>query len=385
LISVLLILSIFLAHLFVNRVVQYSQLNSVNCVARRFGQAPGLSLQAGAIARRLPFSLPAKGRGRTSGTLPVVMIAAPRAFLQRLIASYGSGFCLLLLSCYGGLKGPVFQMTTSALLPYFKNIGITGQRYQSMTTVASTPWAMKSLLGLMSDAVPLFGYHKRPYILMASAFGVIALITLAAVEMSEATAPVAALLLMFVSLQLATVDLLVEGTYAALMATMPETGSDVVTFVWALYMIGSFVGSTLAGPIADHFNARTIFWVCLPLCLQIIPMSSFLPEEKLPPDRRGVRMDKVREHPKVFLLAVAMTTGAMTLAAVALFEGSNAQSVVSVFISVLLCILACLWLPPMLARSNLYMFLASVRSVCAHLCVSFPFMWNVWHRAATNL
>jgi MFS family permease len=295
---------------------------------------------------------------------------AARAFLQRLITSYGSGFCLLLVSVYACLKGPVMQMTTSAMLPYFKNIGITGQRYQSMTVVASTPWAMKSLLGMLSDALPLFGYHKRPYILVTSFLGTAAIVVLASVQMSQATASIAALLLMCVSLQLATVDLLVEGTYAALMARMPETGSDVVSFVWALYMVGSFVGSTLAGPIADHFNARTIFWVCLPLCLQVIPMSSYLPEEKLPPGRRGVRVDKLREHPKVFLLAIAMTAGAIILAAVSLLDGSNTQSIVSVIVSVFLCVLASLWLPSTLARSNLYMFLASVRDTI--FCTTAP-------------
>lgn len=55
-----------------------------------------------------------------------------------------------------------------------------------------------------------------------------------------------------------------------------------------------------------------------------------------------------------------MTAGAMILAGVALFAGSVAQSMVSVALSLVLCILACIWLPPILARGNLYMFLASV-------------------------
>jgi H+/Cl- antiporter ClcA len=60
------------------------------------------------------------------------------------------------------------------------------------------------------------------------------------------------------------------------------------------------------------------------------------------------------------MLGFVMTLAAVLLAAVALFESSSVQSVVSVCLSVGLCILASLWLPPVLAKGNLYMFLASV-------------------------
>jgi hypothetical protein len=100
--------------------------------------------------------------------LATVMFQSPRTYLRRLLVNYGEHFCLLLCSVYGGLKGPVFQMITSAQLPYFKSIGITGQQYQSYGTVASTPWAMKAAIGITSDAVPLWGWHKRPYMLIGS-------------------------------------------------------------------------------------------------------------------------------------------------------------------------------------------------------------------------
>lgn len=254
-------------------------------------------------------------------------------------------------------------MMMSAQLPYFKSIGITGQKFQSFTIVSSTPWAMKAVIGIVSDSLPIMGWHKRPYIIGSSVLGVGALLVLAIVQMSEATAPAAAMLLMLVSLQLATVDLLTEGTYAGLMRGMPETGADVVTFVWGLYMVGSFVGSAVAGPISDHFNPKVIFFVCLPLALQVLPMSSFLPETRLPIGQRGFRRDKVEEAPQIFMLGVFMTAGALLLAGVSLYLSSELQSVVSIFVSVVLCILAWRWLPPVLAKSNLYMFLASAMYV----------------------
>lgn len=221
------------------------------------------------------------------------MFQASRSFLQRLVRNYGYRFCVYLTSVYFGLKGPVYQMIVSGQLPYFKSIGVSGELYQSYGTVASTPWAMKAAIGILSDAVPVLGWHKRPYMLIASVMGSASLVVLAAVQMQHSTAPLAAFLLMCVSLQLAVVDLLSEGTYAAQMATKPETGADVVSYVWGLYMLGTFLGSSVSGPVADHFNPRGIFWVCLPLALQVILSTFFLPEDRLPPGRRGFRTDKV--------------------------------------------------------------------------------------------
>lgn len=280
-------------------------------------------------------------------------------YTTRLTTSFGLTFCYFLASVYLGLKGPVYTMLQSAQLPFFKSIGVTGERFQSFGIVASTPWSLKAAIGLLSDSLPILGYHKRPYILISSLVGVAALLALSVIPFTNATAPIPAVLMSFVSLQLATADLLTEGTYAAKMRDVPDTGADVVTFVWGLYMVGVFFGSSLAGPLADVFNPRVIFVVCLPLALQVIPTSAYLPEMRLPPHDRGFRSAKLAEHPKIFSLGLMMTSGGLLLALVSLFLSSLVQSVVSVAVSIALCIFAWLWLPAVLRKANTYMFIAS--------------------------
>lgn len=138
-----------------------------------------------------------------------------RAFFGRLSDTFGWTFVALLISAYLGVKGSLMQLTTSAQLPYFKkNLGITGTEYQAYGTAAMTPWAMKALIGTISDAVPLFGYHKRNYILLAALGGSLAYVLLATLHIEPSGAALAAFLLFCAQLELATVDLLVEGTYA---------------------------------------------------------------------------------------------------------------------------------------------------------------------------
>ena len=53
----------------------------------------------------------------------------------------------------------------NAALPYFKDyMGLDSARYQAMLTASRTPWSIKPLIGIVSDVVPIRGYHKRWYV-----------------------------------------------------------------------------------------------------------------------------------------------------------------------------------------------------------------------------
>ncbi|KAI0566892.1 Biopterin transporter [Gracilaria domingensis] len=226
----------------------------------------------------------------------------------------------------------------------------------------------------MSDTVPLFGFHKRSYIVLVSIAGTAAFSILGAVQLTHVLAPIAAFLLLLGNMQLATVDLLCEGKYAEMMVSKPESGSDLVSYVWGLYNIGSFFGSLIAGPMADHFNPRFIWLVCVPFAVQVIfpVLAGWLPEERLPPEERHLRTDKIRKHPDLFKLSVAMTLGSIAVGVSALLGSGYVQSVASSTTSLVLCVLGLKWLPRMLGRANLYMFLSSL------LYVSLPGALDYW-------
>jgi len=143
-----------------------------------------------------------------------------------------------------------------------------------------------------------------------------------------------------------------------MMVLHPETGADLVSAVWGLNMGGSFMASAVVGVLADHFNARVIFWVCLPLAAQIIiPVAAgWLPEAPVPP---GIRHDKLAAHPALFRLCLVMAVGALGLAFVSLLATPAVQAMYSISASAVLCVAAHFALPTLLARANLYMFLTS--------------------------
>lgn len=219
---------------------------------------------------------------------------------------------------------------------------------------------MKAAIGLLSDVVPIFGFHKRSYITIVSIIGATALLLLWLVKLSASLAPVAALFLLFVNLQIACVDLLAEAKYAELMVKNPQTGSDIVSFVWGLVSVGSLIGSLISGPIADMGSPRLLYAIALPLAAQVaLPaLSGWFPETRNP--NASLRRDKLHAHPKLARLSLAMTLGAIMVGTAAALGSPVIQSSISVGAAVALAILGCFWLPPTLRKANLYLFLNNV-------------------------
>merc|ERR1712176_168859 len=92
----------------------------------------------------------------------------------------------MLVSAYFGIKGSLFTCLHLNMLPYFKLLGVNGDRYQSFRTLSITPWSLKPLIGTISDTTPLFGYHKRWYIAVACLGGVVSFVVLIFADVAPA-------------------------------------------------------------------------------------------------------------------------------------------------------------------------------------------------------
>lgn len=290
------------------------------------------------------------------------MISQSRAFFRRIITEFSWQFAVVIISIYALLKGAASQVVTSAGLPYFKALNVSGDMYQSFLIVGNVPWSMKAAMGTLSDVVPIFGYHKTSYIILVSILGTAAYAVLGFVQFSQHTAYIAAFFLFLTQFQMAFVDILTEAKYAQMMGENPASGTDLMSFAWGIKSAGMFIGSLIGGPMADHFNPRYIFLVCLPLAAQVLvpPAFGWFPDPHIPAGQRGIRRDKLREHPDLFKLAIAMTVCSIAVGIAALRASGKIQSAVSIIMAVTLCVLGYRWLPPTIRRANLYMFVTSM-------------------------
>jgi folate/biopterin transporter len=205
---------------------------------------------------------------------------------------------------------------------------------------------------------------------------------LGTVEVNASNAIVASVLFFFASLDMATADLLCEGKYAEKMMEKPETSSDLVSWVWGVYQLGVFTASCFIGPISDSYSPKLMYLICIPFALQfLIPLGlGYLPEEKVTKDKDASKTildiekarrncvsgllrlvpEKMRERPKLFVMAFLTALSALGLGCVHIFGSELMQLSYSVGVSVLLCLCSNWALPPVLSNCNIYMFLCQV-------------------------
>lgn len=153
-----------------------------------------------------------------------------RNFVVRLNEDFSREFVVFLLNVYFFLKGFTSHFIYLCQLPFYKKkLNVSGRQYQIFTQIAFTPYAVKPLIGAISDLKPLFGYHKRSYMLIFSCLGSIAMILMSIVQFSKDNAYIASILCFLVISEVAFVDLLCEGKYTEIMIKNGGTNSDVVT------------------------------------------------------------------------------------------------------------------------------------------------------------
>ena len=174
-----------------------------------------------------------------------------------------------------------------------------------------------------------------------------------------------AFLFFLIMTQVATVDLLTEGRYARMMVDKPHTGSTLVTWVWLSYFSGALAVSGFAGFMLSNYHVRFFLLIGVPFSVQVLfpLMLGFLREEVIPQLKdKWVHLDKAKMHKehKMYLLAVAMTVGALINAFAGILVQDEFWLLAISWGCGISMVLAAYWaLPLALANANTYMFLAN--------------------------
>lgn len=168
----------------------------------------------------------------------------------------------------GGLVGiPILFLFRS----YTGNDRLSASQMQVYKTAALTPWALKSLFGLITDTVYIGGHNKMPYMVASTAAAALACLILAcAWPLHPALASV---LLFFAFAAVAIADLLTEAKYSEKNRLYPERASDVTTFVWAGIFIAQLLSTLLTTAVLDNAAPHWVYLVpVLPLLGLLYPM-----------------------------------------------------------------------------------------------------------------
>lgn len=118
------------------------------------------------------------------------------------------------------------------------SLGVQVERAQVYGNAVRSPWALKPMVGVFSDSVLTFGYHKKYVMLVATVLG-----TLGAVVLSFGVS--VELIVVFgmflLSLQASVLDLLTEAKYSEVMKEHPSTSSSISVFANGAQRLGYVV------------------------------------------------------------------------------------------------------------------------------------------------
>ncbi|KAF7150146.1 hypothetical protein RHSIM_Rhsim02G0216300 [Rhododendron simsii] len=116
------------------------------------------------------------------------------------------------------------------------------QVYSGITTI---PWIVKPIWGILTDVVPILGYHRRPYFILAGAIGVISMLFLSLDE--DLHIFFALLALTAGSASVAIADVTIDACVAQKSGTHPSIASDMQSLCALSSSIGALVGYSFSG------------------------------------------------------------------------------------------------------------------------------------------
>jgi len=192
---------------------------------------------------------------------------------------YGYNLLWMLLFSQFLLKSFCGSFTGAASGFVFRSFKVSGPQLQIYGALSSLPWALKPVLGVLSDRFPILGFKKKYYLLLSSLAGIVGFCVMGVAPGLTLHAVVAAKTL--IATQLSSCDLLVEAKYAEKMREKPERGPDLMAFLHGGMTVAGLVASACVGIVIDHLGPRAAYAICIPLACCIVgpTLMNFLEEE----------------------------------------------------------------------------------------------------------
>ena len=138
-------------------------------------------------------------------------------------------------------------------------LGLTPADVSSLFGIVALPWIIKPVFGFISDGLPIFGYRRRPYLILSGILGTIAWVSLAKLVHTPMAA-VAAITLS--SLSVAISDVIVDSLIVerARAESQAEAGS-LQSLCWGTSAFGGLITAYLSGWLLQHLTTRNVFLI----------------------------------------------------------------------------------------------------------------------------
>ncbi|KXZ51762.1 hypothetical protein GPECTOR_11g206 [Gonium pectorale] len=147
-------------------------------------------------------------------------------------------------------------------------------------SASGIPWAVKPLIGMLSDTVPLWGYRRKSYLVASGLGGALSwlLLCLAARSRSGALGPI-----LLTSAASAVSDVVVDSMVVerARREKLADSGS-LQSLCWAAYAVGQVGSAYWSGSLVEQLGARAVFALTALMPLLVLLVGLRVREERGP-------------------------------------------------------------------------------------------------------
>ncbi|AFY35353.1 folate/biopterin family MFS transporter [Calothrix sp. PCC 7507] len=171
--------------------------------------------------------------------------------------------------------------------------------------VVAIPWIIKPVYGFISDGVPIFGYRRRPYLVLSGILGTVAWVSLATiVHTSWAAAAAIALSSFSVAVSDVIVDSLVVERARA--ESQADAGS-LQSLCWGASAVGGLITAYFSGILLEHFSTRAVFWITALFPLLVSAVAWLIAESPIKKDSQDINHNSFTIKHKLGQLSKAVT------------------------------------------------------------------------------
>ena len=159
------------------------------------------------------------------------------------------------------------------------DLGLSPTRMAALSGIIALPWVIKPLFGFLSDGVPIAGYRRRPYLILAGILGSLAWIALATIARDGWTAT---LFLILTSVSVATSDVIIDSIVVerARRESVAQSGS-MQSLMWTVWAIGGLLTAYLSGWLLARFGSQTVFAITAVFPLVVTAIAGLIAEKPI--------------------------------------------------------------------------------------------------------
>lgn len=266
-----------------------------------------------------------------------------------------------------GMRGFSYAVIWQTVPYFFRSYQVEGPQAQLFRSVVQLPWALKPMMGIVSDSFPVFGFNKAPYMALSALLGGYGLSYIGLVDKDELTIKNAVACLFLAELEISLCDLFVEAVYSKKIREHAHHGPAFMILRLAGINFAQMMAAVLLGVVLPNSGVKVPFLIAMVPCLFVLMpvLRNDLQETPKTEAEQAQFDERMAKQSEIWFLCILMLLGTvfLTVLGFCLHDHLVVNAIASVAVALSMLIGFSLVLRPDVAKVNVFMLLHSAMDI----------------------